>query len=158
MNQEQMGLFVREKCIEKNISLHDFAIACEVDEEIIKEWESGNYIPTMTTLQKASDVLDVSMHEILEGRTIDAEEFRAIADQNLVELENHWKLPQQDPLAFKRRQWLLKHRLRILITFGVELVLLLICLFTHATLYVVILLVVMVISALTIWNEMSLEI
>ncbi len=54
-----------------------------VTNKTVSRWENGNYMPGVEVLLMMGKEFDVSLNELLEGRRLEGEDFRAAADRNL---------------------------------------------------------------------------
>lgn len=54
--------------LDKNLSQKKLATMIDVSQQCVSEWENGNNEPTLTSLWKLSDVLEISIDELV-GKT-----------------------------------------------------------------------------------------
>lgn len=54
--------------LDKNFSQKKLASMIDVSQQCVSEWENGNNEPTLTSLWKLSDVLEISIDELV-GKT-----------------------------------------------------------------------------------------
>ena len=67
MNQEKIGLFIKELREEKKLTQDELAKKVHRGRDAISKWERGKNLPDMETLLTLSKIFDVSMNEILAG-------------------------------------------------------------------------------------------
>lgn len=73
MNYEKIGEFIAKKRKEKNLTQKDLAALIGVTDKAVSKWERGLGCPDVSILEVLSKELDVSILEILKGRTIENE-------------------------------------------------------------------------------------
>jgi len=76
MNYDKIGKFIKELRIQKNLTQKDLASRLNVTDKAISKWERGMGCPDVSLLEELSNILDVSILEILKGRKINNEEFQ----------------------------------------------------------------------------------
>jgi len=67
MDNEKMGIFIREKRKDKNLNQKQLAALMQVSPATVCKWEKGINIPDISNLDKLADLLQVPMQEILNG-------------------------------------------------------------------------------------------
>ena len=82
MNQEKIGLFIKNLRKEKGYTQKDIAKKLGVTDRAISKWERGLGCPDVSLLEDLSHILDVSISELLKGeRLIDKD---VISNQDLI--------------------------------------------------------------------------
>ena len=71
MNQEKIGMFIKKKRKELNMTQNDLAEKMYVTSKTISRWETGKYMPDLSAIILLSDVLNVSTYELLLGEKIE---------------------------------------------------------------------------------------
>ena len=74
MDKEQFGAFVAERRKEKNMTQKELADMLRISDKAVSKWERGLSFPDITMLRPLSQLLDVSLTELIEGRTMENEE------------------------------------------------------------------------------------
>lgn len=85
MNPIMVGKFIAKLRKDKNMTQEQLGEALGVTNKTVSRWESGNYMPSIEMLQGLSQILEVSINELLAGEYISNEDFRRQADQNLID-------------------------------------------------------------------------
>ena len=67
MDARKTGRFIAEKRKEKNISQKELAEYLHITDKAISKWERGLSFPDITILIPLSEVLNVSLYDILTG-------------------------------------------------------------------------------------------
>lgn len=71
MNARKTGRFIAEKRKEKNISQKELAEYLHITDKAISKWERGLSFPDITILIPLSEVLNVSLYDLLTGGNSD---------------------------------------------------------------------------------------
>lgn len=67
MDAKKTGCFIAEKRKEKNMSQKELAEHLHITDKAISKWERGLSFPDITILIPLSEVLDVSLYDLLTG-------------------------------------------------------------------------------------------
>ena len=73
MNYEKIGEFIKTKRKEMNLTQKELAERINVTDKAISKWERGQGCPDVSLLEVLSKELNVSILELLKGRTIENE-------------------------------------------------------------------------------------
>ncbi len=92
MNQEKIGKFIAEIRKQKKLTQEQLAEKLGVSINAVSKWERGICLMDMSLLKPLSEILDVSINEILSGEQIKDEEFRNKADENIVNITELYDL------------------------------------------------------------------
>ena len=84
MNQEKIGKFISKLRKEKNLTQSNLAEQLGVSTNAVSKWERGICLMDMSLLKPLSELLDVSINELLYGEKIKNEELSKVADNNIV--------------------------------------------------------------------------
>ena len=71
MNQEKIGQFIKNIRKSNNLTQDAFAKKLGVTFQAVSKWENGKSIPDVSVLKLISEIFDVEIGEILEGKTND---------------------------------------------------------------------------------------
>lgn len=90
MNQEQIGKFMRENRERKHLTQEQLAEQLGLTSKSISRWEHGKTMPDISMLKPLSEILDVSVQELLNGRKMTKEELLEWREtiENLIEYES----------------------------------------------------------------------
>lgn len=83
MDQVKIGAFIAQLRRERDWTQEELGERLGVTNKTVSRWENGNYMPSVEVLTLLGREFDVSLNELLEGRRLGEEEFRAAADKNL---------------------------------------------------------------------------
>lgn len=80
MNQQKIGIFLKELRKEKELTQQQLAEQFNVSNRTVSRWENGNNIPDLSILVELADFYNVDIREIIDG-----ERKSEIMDKNLKE-------------------------------------------------------------------------
>ena len=83
MNQEKIGNFISKKRKEKNLTQEGLAEKLNVSKNAVSKWERGLCLMDMSLLKPLSEILEVSINEILNGEEIKKEELKEKTEEVL---------------------------------------------------------------------------
>ena len=92
MNYEKIGKYIQEKRKEKGYTQKELAQKLGVTDKAVSKWERGLGCPDVSILEILSNELDISILELLKGRTIENEIIKVTeANDYLKETINYTK-------------------------------------------------------------------
>lgn len=71
MNTQKLGTFIADRRTKKMWTQEDLAQRLNVNKTSVSRWESGNFAPDIFKLIKLSELLDVTVYDLLCGEVID---------------------------------------------------------------------------------------
>ena len=92
MNQQKIGIFLKELRKEKQIKQEQLAEYLNVSNRSVSRWETGNNLPDLDILIQLSKYYDVQLIEILEGEKMKEEKHLETTVQKVAEYGNEEKL------------------------------------------------------------------
>ena len=92
MNQQKIGIFLKELRKEKQITQEQLAEYLNVSNRRVSRWETGNNLPDLDILIQLSKYYDVQLIEILEGEKMKEEKHLETTVQKVAEYGNEEKL------------------------------------------------------------------
>ena len=104
MNQEKIGKFIMEIRKEKNMKQSDLAERLGVTNKTVSRWETGKYMPDLSLFVEISEILEVSLNELMQGERIIG---RKNKDNIEIEMKLEIKKNKYEELMkfFKNRKW-----------------------------------------------------
>ncbi len=92
MNNENTGRFLSKLRKDKILTQSELASLCNVSYQAVSQWETGKTLPDIDSLKKLSEIYDISINEILEGKkkSPDEEEIN-ISDKLVFEIKSKLK-------------------------------------------------------------------
>ncbi len=109
MNMELIGIFISQLRKEKNLSQEKLGDILGVTNKTISRWETGKYLPPADMLLVMSELFGVSINEILSGRRLTQDEYREVAEKNLVQAIKSSSFTLKDKMDFYKKKWLKEH-------------------------------------------------
>ena len=86
MNQEKIGKFIANIRKEKKLTQEEFAEKLGITKNAVSKWERGLCLMDMSLLKPLSEILDVSINEILAGQRIDNKDIGEKSEENIINL------------------------------------------------------------------------
>lgn len=84
MNTSDIGRFISELRKEKGLTQKNLAEKLNVTDKAVSKWETGRSAPDISLLVSLSEILDVTVIEILKGERIKEESFPRIGDEVVI--------------------------------------------------------------------------
>lgn len=112
MDQEKTGKFICSVRRELGLTQEQLGERLGVTNKTVSRWETGKYMPDIDKLQELSNVLGVSIHELLAGERLQSlPEFRQKAEETLVQvLVGSPAFSLQERIGYFKRKWLREHK------------------------------------------------
>lgn len=85
MDQQAIGKFIAECRKEKRLTQEELGKLLNVSSKTISRWENGNYMPDLSFFEPLSEVLDVTITELLKGKRLEEKEKIKESDKNMIE-------------------------------------------------------------------------
>lgn len=86
MNQIKIGAFIAEQRKNKNMTQEELAGKLGVSKNAVSKWERGICLMDMSLLKPLSEILNISINEILAGEKISSKEIEKRSEENLTYL------------------------------------------------------------------------
>lgn len=120
MDPVQIGAFIAARRKAQNMTQEALGERLGVTNKTISRWETGTYLPDIGRLQKLSDLLGVSVNELLAGEKLeDPEQFVQKADENLIQaLAQSSAFGWKERSAFFRQKWRREHKAYLALWMG----------------------------------------
>ena len=85
MDAKATGLFITELRKQKGLTQKNLAELLKVTDKAVSRWETGKGLPETSLLKPLSDILGVSVSELLSGKIIEAEQMKDQTDKIIIE-------------------------------------------------------------------------
>ncbi len=109
MDLIQIGKFIAELRKEQGLTQEQLGEKVGVTNKTVSRWETGTYLPPADVLLSMSKLFHVSINEILSGKRLSEEEYRAAAEENLTQTIKASSFLLKDKIAFYKKKWLKEH-------------------------------------------------
>ena len=86
MNQNRIGKFIANQRKTKNLTQEQLAEKLGITKNAVSKWERGICLMDMSLLKPLSEILDVSINEILAGEKIKKEDILSKSEENIINL------------------------------------------------------------------------
>ncbi len=86
MNQERIGKFIQECRKNKKLTQEQLAEKLKVSTNAVSKWERGLCLMDMSLLKPLSEILEVSVNEILAGERISSKDLEKKSEENIIKL------------------------------------------------------------------------
>jgi len=86
MNQEKIGKFIAECRKEKGLTQVQLAEQLGTTDKSVSKWENGICLPDSSQYKPLCNVLNITINELFSGQKISNDDYKRIADDNLLKL------------------------------------------------------------------------
>lgn len=86
MNQEKIGKFIAECRKENGYTQASLAEKLGITDRAVSKWETGKSMPDASIMLEICELLKINANELLIGEHIIMDNYKEIAEQNLVEM------------------------------------------------------------------------
>ena len=105
MDQMKIGKFISALRKEKGMTQEQLGVT----NKTVSRWKNGNYMPDVEMLSLLSKEFGVTINELITGERLDTEDFKQVADNNLVTALNSSAFTLKEKIAFFKKKWLREH-------------------------------------------------
>lgn len=93
MDKLKIGKFIAKCRKEKNLTQEQLAEKLNISKNAVSKWERGICLMDLSLLKPLSEILDISVIDILSGEKVDEKNIKEKAEENLISLSefNHYK-------------------------------------------------------------------
>ncbi len=86
MNQEKIGKFIANQRKLKKLTQEELAEKLGITKNAVSKWERGLCLMDMSLLKPLSEILEVSVNDILAGETIEKKDMEKKSEENVIKL------------------------------------------------------------------------
>ena len=86
MNQEKIGKFIAKQRKLKELTQEELAEKLGITKNAVSKWERGLCLMDMSLLKPLSEILGVSINEILAGEIIEEKDIEKRSEENIIKL------------------------------------------------------------------------
>ena len=109
MDQIKIGKFIAALRKEKNMTQERLGEKLGVTNKTVSRWENGNYMPDVEMLSLLSKEFGVTINELISGERLGTEDYKQIADNNLVTALKNSTFTLKEKIVFFKKKWLREH-------------------------------------------------
>ena len=88
MDLQIIGKFIKEQRKAKGLTQLQLSEKLNVSEKTISKWECGNGFPDTSLMLPICEELDISANELLSGKKLTTNEYKQLAENNLIKLKS----------------------------------------------------------------------
>lgn len=99
MNQEKIGKFIAKCRKEQKLTQEQLAEKLNITYKAVSKWETGKGMPDSSIMMDLSNILEISVNELLSGERVDDDKVKDVADENLI------KLKKEKEAAINSARW-----------------------------------------------------
>ena len=86
MDQEKIGKFIAKQRKTKELTQEELAEKLGITKNAVSKWERGLCLMDMSLLKPLSEILGVSINEILAGEIIEGKDIETKSEENIIKL------------------------------------------------------------------------
>ena len=86
MNQEKIGKFIAMNRKLKNLTQEELADKLGITKNAVSKWERGLCLMDMSLLKPLSEILELSVNDILAGEKIEEKDIEKKSEENIIKL------------------------------------------------------------------------
>lgn len=109
MNLTEVGKFITELRKEQGLTQEQLGEKIGVTNKTISRWETGTYLPPADALLRISELFSISINEILAGKRISEQEYKQVAEENLIDALKSSSFTLKDRIDYFKKKWLKEH-------------------------------------------------
>ena len=109
MNQEKIGRLIAECRKEKRLTQSELAERLGVTDKSVSKWENGKCLPDVSLYKQLCEILGITLNEFFSGEKIQEENYKQVADNNLLNALEHSSFTLQDKIKFYQKKWEREH-------------------------------------------------
>lgn len=84
MNQEKIGKFIAELRKKKKMTQEELGNKIGVTDKTISRWETGKYMPDISLFKPLSEILDISINDLMSGEIVDKKDYQEKFEENVI--------------------------------------------------------------------------
>lgn len=89
MDKIQIGKFISKCRKDKQITQEQLSEMLDVTYKSVSKWENGICLPDASLYEPLCNILDITINELFAGQKIKDEDYKKIADDNLMQMLKH---------------------------------------------------------------------
>lgn len=115
MEQEKIGRFIAICRKEKKLTQEQLAEKLNITSKAVSKWENGKGLPDVSIMQKLCEILNITLNELFNGEKIKEENYKKIADKNLLYALEHSSDNVGEKIKYYKKEWEKEHILLFVI-------------------------------------------
>lgn len=114
MDQLKIGRFIAECRKNKKLTQAELAEKLNVTDKSVSKWECGTCMPNVSLYKDLCAILGITLNELFAGEKIEEENFKEIAEENLMDALENSSFSLKEKIEFYKEKWQKEHFLSIL--------------------------------------------
>lgn len=119
MDQIKIGKFISENRKKQHLTQEQLAERLNISKNAVSKWERGLNLPDVSIMQDLCNMLHITLNELFIGEKIDDNEYKKVADNNLLEALENSSFTLKEKIAFYKKKWRKENRFKIVFSFMV---------------------------------------
>lgn len=97
MDQIKIGKFIAKCRKDRNLTQEQLAEKLGTTNKSVSKWENGICLPDSSLYEMLCEILNISINELFSGQRIKNDNYKSIADKNLLDILKHSMYDQNKP-------------------------------------------------------------
>ncbi len=119
MDQIKIGKFISENRKKQHLTQEQLAEQLNISKNAVSKWERGLNLPDVSIMQDLCNILHITLNELFIGEKIDDNEYKKVADNNLLEALENSSFTLKEKITFYKKKWRKENRFKIVFSFMV---------------------------------------
>lgn len=116
MNQAKIGKLIAECRKAKKLTQVELAEKLGVSDKSISKWENGVCLPDVSLYKNLCEILGITLNEFFSGERLSDDMFKAVADNNLLNVLENSVFTIKDRIDFFKKKWEREHFIELMLT------------------------------------------
>lgn len=109
MDQIKIGKFIAENRKTQSLTQEQLAEKLNISKNAVSKWERGLNLPDVSIMQQLCEILNITLNELFAGERIIEEEYKKVADENLMQALENSTFTLKEKISFFKKKWLKEH-------------------------------------------------
>lgn len=109
MDQIKIGKLIAECRRDKDLTQKELADVLGVTDKSVSKWENGKCLPDVSLYKNLCEILGITLNEFFLGERIAEENYKQVADDNLLNALENSVFTLKDKLDFFKKKWESEH-------------------------------------------------
>ena len=101
MDQEKIGKFIASCRKEAGLTQAALAEKLNITDKAVSKWENGKSLPDASLMLDLCNFLKINVNELLSGERLDMENYKEMAEENLLQLQRSEELNNKKLLSIE---------------------------------------------------------
>ena len=101
MNQEKIGKFIASCRKETGMTQAVLAEKLNITDRAVSKWENGKSMPDASLMLELCNLLEINVNELLSGERLDMDNYKEMAEENLLKLQKAEELSNKKLLSLE---------------------------------------------------------